>query len=92
MTEREFNLEKNLDELKDRLSALEEKSLQNLDDHENRMRVFEGKIDEIIICLNEFSSRMSAIIPDIDKRLINLESKECKCKNEECEPEPEEHT
>ena len=92
MTEREFNLEKNLDELKDRLAALEEKSVANLDEHENRMRILEGKVDEIIKCLNEFSSQMSAIIPDIDKRLINLESKECKCKNEECESEPEEHT
>lgn len=90
MTEREFTLEKNLDELKDKLAILEEKSLHNLDEHENRMRILEGKIDEIIKCLNEFSSQMSAIIPDIDKRLINLESKGCKCNNEECESEPEE--
>lgn len=90
MTEREFNLEKNLDELKGRLAAIEEKSVTSLDEYENRFRVLEGKVDEIIKCLNEFSSQMSAIIPDIDKRLINLESKECGCKNEECKSEPEE--
>lgn len=46
-------------------------------------KIFEAKLDELIGYFNEFSKQLSGIIPDIDRRLIELEGHKCKCSNEE---------
>ena len=46
-------------------------------------KIFEAKLDELIGYFNELSKQLSGIIPDIDRRLIELEGHSCKCSHEE---------
>lgn len=58
---------------------------------EERISYLKEKIDEIITKFNQSFTQLSNIIPDIDRRLRILETKECECKHkhEECECEKE---